>query len=100
MQNNKKTIGVVGPGYVGQGIIRLFGDQVQAVYSPSGNSVPQEFKQTTPFENDGTPERKARDTKEAINNCDLIVLAVGCSGTTVRVNTIANVWRRCRRGRS
>lgn len=57
-----KTIGIVGPGYVGQGIIRLFGDQVQAVYSPSGKSVPQEFK-------DG------RDTKEAINRCDLVVIA-------------------------
>ena len=64
MQNNKKTIGVVGPGYVGQGIIRLFGEQIQAVYSPSGNSVPLEFK------------HGFRDTKEAINKCDLIVLSV------------------------
>lgn len=64
MINNKKTIGVVGPGYVGQGIIRLFKDQVQAVYSPSGNSVPQEFKD------------KGLNTKEAINACDLIVVSV------------------------
>lgn len=64
MQGNKKTIAVVGPGYVGQGIVRLFGDQVQAIYSPSGNSVPQEFKD------------KHLDTKEAVNACDLITLAV------------------------
>lgn len=62
IQSKLKTIGVCGPGYVGQGIIRLFGDQVQAVYSPSGNSVPAEFK-------------NGRDTKEAINKCDLVVIA-------------------------
>jgi len=76
-----KTIGIIGPGYVGQGVYRTFGDQVQAMYSPSGNSVNEEFKPALAWRKNypkGKDEiiakREARDTKEAINKCDLVVI--------------------------
>lgn len=72
-----KTIGIVGPGYVGMGIYRLFGGQVQAMYSPSGKSVPPEFKEVQKWnaENHEVFIYEARDTKEAINKCDLVVIS-------------------------
>lgn len=63
-----KSIGIVGPGYVGQGVYRLFGEQIEAMWSPSGKSVPKEF-------------HGGRDTKEAINTCDLVVV---CSPTPMK----------------
>lgn len=75
--NNLKTIGIVGPGYVGKGVYKMFGDQVQAMYSPSGNSVPLEFKHGV--KTDLSDEK--RDTKEAINKCDLVVI---CAPTPMR----------------
>lgn len=73
--NNLKTIGIVGPGYVGQGVYRLFKDQVQAMYSPSGNSVNEEFK-------------NGRDTKEAINKCDMVVI---CAPTPMKEDKTCDI---------
>lgn len=64
-----KKIGIVGPGYVGQGVYRMFGDQVCAMWSPSGKSVPNEIKES------------GGATKEAINLCDLVII---CSPTPMK----------------
>ncbi len=72
-------IAIVGYGYVGRGIHRLFGDWVDAIYDPTPLDEPREEARNLGFVSPEDNDWANNEMQEKVNNCDLVVVCVPTS---------------------